>query len=164
MNDHYVVVEEGTFFNLFGLGDRQLLGLDHDLLKGADGNLVIRAEDEAVVCLHILGDAELGVDVVLHIVAVAVQMVGGDVQQYGDVGFEVVHSVELEAADLEDIDVVVLGSDLQGVTLADVSAQSGVHPGFLEQVVDKGRGSGLAVAAGDAYFLRIVVPSGEFYL
>ena len=57
---------------------------------------------------------------------------------------------------------MLLGGHLQGVTLADVAAQADVQARFLEEVVDqRGRG-GLAVGAGDADFLRVVVARSEF--
>ena len=69
--------------------------------------------------------------VVLHLVVVAVQVVRGDVRDDGDVRLEVVHVVQLEAADLQHVVVEVLGRDLVGVGLADVAAEAHVQAGVL---------------------------------
>ena len=45
-------------------------------------------------------------------------MVGSDVHQYGNVGLEVIHVVELEAAELYHIVVVVILCHLQRKALA----------------------------------------------
>ncbi len=59
---------------------------------------VIVPEDEGIVRSLVLDDAEFCIHIVLHLVIVTVQMVGGDVHQYGNVGMELVHVVQLEAA------------------------------------------------------------------
>ena len=95
---------------------------------------------------------------------VAVEVVGGDVGDDGDVRPEVVGVVQLEAADLQHVVVVLLGRDLQGVALADVAAQARVETGLPEEVVDQGGGGRLAVRAGHADLLRAVVARREFDL
>ena len=52
-------------------------------------------------------DAHLRIGIVLHTVVVAIEVVGGDVEQYGNVSAEIIHVVELEAAKFDD--VVVIG-------------------------------------------------------
>ena len=91
-------------------------------------------------------------------------MVGRDVHQHGDVGFEVVHAVELETTELQHIDIVFLRGHLHGVALPDVAAQTYVQACVLQEIVDERGGRGLAVAAGDADFLRRVVVAGELDL
>ena len=112
----------------------------------------------------ILGDVELRGHVVLHLVVVAVQVVRGDVGDDGDVRLEIIHVVQLEAADFQDIVIEMLGRDLIGVGLADVAAEAHVQAGVLQQVVDQGRGRGLAVGAGDADLLRGVEAARELDL
>ena len=128
------------------------------------GNLVVRVKDEAVVLTEIAGDVELGIDVVLHLVVVAVKMVRGDVGDDGNVRTEVADVVKLEAGDLKHIVVKVLGSHLIGIALADISAKANVEASILEEVVDEGGSGGLAVGSGDADLLCRVVAACKFNL
>ena len=66
---------------------------------------------------------------------VPVQVVRRDVGDDGDICLEVVYIVKLEAAELEDIDVVLLRSYLVGIALSDVSAESDVQSGLLEKMI-----------------------------
>ena len=76
---------------------------------------------------------------------------------------KIVHAVELETAELQDVDVEVLGGHLVGVALADIASETYVEAGVAQHVVDqRGRG-GLAVAAGDADLLGSVVAARELY-
>ena len=59
---------------------------------------VIVPEYKCVVIRLVLYDAELGIHVILHLIVVTVQMVGSYVHEHGDVGMELIHVVELEAA------------------------------------------------------------------
>ena len=81
-------------------------------LLGDDG--VVLPEDEGILTGLVLGDAELGCGIVLHLVVVAVQVVGRDVEQHGHIGLELIHVVELKTAQLNDIHVMMLGGYLQG--------------------------------------------------
>ena len=67
---------------------------------------VILPEDERILFCLVLENAELGFHIVLHFVFVAVKMVGRDVHNHGDVGLELIHVVELEAAQLDYIHIV----------------------------------------------------------
>ena len=95
---------------------------------------------------------------------VAVHVVGRDVHDHCDVGAEAVHVVKLEAGELDDVVVVVLGGHLQGQRLAHVAGQSHVEAARLEDVVGHHRGGGLAVRAGDADHLCIGVTPGKLDL
>ena len=64
-------------------------------------------------------------------------MVWRDVGDDGYVCLEVVYIVQLEAAELKDIDVVLFGCHLICVALADVSTESYVEASILEKVVDE---------------------------
>ena len=87
-------VADGTL--LLQLGERILNGFDVVLLQFALDDGVIVPVDERVLVGLVLYDAHLRVHVILHTVVVAVEMIGRDVQQNGDIGVEVVHVVELE--------------------------------------------------------------------
>ena len=91
-------------------------------------------------------------------------MVRGDVGDDRDVRLEVIYVVKLEAAEFKHIDVVLLCSYLVCVALSDVSAQSDVEAGVLEQVIDQGSGCGLSVASGDAHLLCRVISARELDL
>ena len=128
-----------------------------------DGNLVIGVEDEAVLRPEVACNLELGLDVVLHLVVVTVEMVRGYIRYDSDIGAEFVSIIELETADYQHIVVVLLGSDLHCVALADVAAESYVEAGFGQQVVYQRGRRGLAVRSGDADLLCTVEARGEFY-
>ncbi len=84
----------GLFFHM--LAERVFGGFYGNLAKlGLDYGVVLPENKRVLRCL-VADDAELGVDIVLHLVVVAVEMVGSDVEHHGDVGFEVVHIFELE--------------------------------------------------------------------
>ena len=81
---------------LLQLAEGQLYGLDVVLLQLALDNRVVVPVDEGILDSLVLNDAHLRVHIVLHIVLVAVQMVGRDVEQHRHIGTEIVHVVELE--------------------------------------------------------------------
>ena len=159
-----VFIYEGTLVHLLLLGERELLGREDNPVQFLGADRVIRAEHEAFFLGQVLDNAELGVHIVLHLELVAVQMVRSDVGQYGYVCLEGVHSVQLEAAELDHVVVKVLGSHLVGVALADVAGQAHVQPRVLEHIVYQRCGGGLAVASGYTDFLCVVVSSGKLYL
>ncbi len=163
---HLLVLDKGAFFQLhaFLLGEREHFGLDDDLVQVVDGDCVVRIKNEAVFLAEVAGDAEFGLHVVFHLVVVTVQVVGRNVGDDGDIGPEIIAVVQLEAADFQDIIIEMFRGYLVGVALADVAAQPHVQACVLQQVVDQGSGRGLAVAAGDADFLRGVVPARKFDL
>ncbi len=94
-------------------------------------------------------DALLGERVVLK-GAVAVEVVGSDVEDDGDGGMKLLGRFELEAGDFEDRPGVVGALVDEGDDGdADVAADQRVEAGLFENFADqRGRG-GLAVGAGD---------------
>ena len=149
---------------LLQLGERALHGLDVVFLQLALDDGVVVPINKGVVGGLVLNDAHLGVHVVLHAVVVAVQMVGGDVQQNGNVGAEVVHIVQLKRTQLDDVVFVRILGHLQGQRVAYVAGQSGIVACIAEDVVDEAGGGGLAVRAGDANHLGVGVASCKLYL
>ena len=93
-------------------------------------------------------------------------MVGGDVEQHGDVGMEVVHVVELERRNFEHEPVgiafffVFCHAQCHGST--DVSGEFHVVTGLAQDVIDERSGRSLAVRTGDAEQLSPGVASGKF--
>ena len=118
------VVGIGLRAGLVRLGKGVALRLEGEGRQLLVDDGVVVPVDKGVVLGLVAYDAELGVHIVLHLVVVAVEVVGRDVEQHGDIGLEVVHVVELETAQLDDVVVVVAGSHLQGQTLAHVTGQA----------------------------------------
>ena len=114
-----------------------LHGLDVVFLEFATDDGVVVPVDECVLLGLILQDAHLGVDIVLHLVVVAVEMVGGDVEQHGNIGAEVVHVVELERREFDDVVFMWVFSHLQSQRTSDVSGQSHVVACLAEDVIDE---------------------------
>ncbi len=122
---------------------------------------IIRAENEAVFLCHISGNPEFGIDIVLHLIAVSVEMVRGNVEQYGDIRLEFIHSVKLETTYLKHVNIVLFSCYLKCVTLADITTQTHIQAGIFKQIVNKRCGSGLAVAAGNTDLPGIVISAGK---
>ena len=158
-----ILLEIGSLAEGFLLGERQPFSVYYDLVQMPYCNLVVGVEDEAVLRTQVAGDAELGLHIILQIVVVAVQMVWRDIRDDGYVRAEIVAAVQLEAADFQHVIVVLFGGYLVGVTLAYVSSQTHVQACLLEQVVEQGSGGGLAVGAGYADLLCLVVSGCELY-
>ena len=91
-------------------------------------------------------------------------MVGRDVQQDGNVGTEVVHVVELERAQLNDVVLVGLLSHLEGQRVADVASQPGIVACSLEDVIDETGGRRLAVGTGNTDHLGVGIAACKLYL
>ena len=162
--DNLPVSDERSLLHFLLLRERQHLGLQDYVLEVTDGDSVVRVEDEAVVGTQVPHEAELGLDIVLHLVAVTVEVVGRDVGDYRYVRAEVIAVVQLETADFEYIVVVLAGRDLICVALAYVPSETYVEPGFLQQVInERGRG-GLSVRAGHADLPGAVVARRKLYL
>ena len=75
--------------------------------KFAGNVFIVSPVDEAVVGRLVLGDAHFGTNIAHHFKVVAIEVVGGDVEQHGNVGSEVVHIVELERGDFQHIPIAV---------------------------------------------------------
>ena len=140
------------------------LGMDAVLRQLALDDGVIVPEDEGILIGLVLQDAELGIHILLHIVVVAVEMVGSDVEQDGDIGTELIHIVELETAEFDDIPVIVTRSHLIGQALTYVACQAHVIACALEDVVDERCGGSLTITTRDTHHLGIGVASGKLNL
>ena len=128
------------------------MGAQAMLVQLALDDGVVVPEDKSVFRCLVLGDAEFGVHIFLHTVVVTVQVVWCDVHQYGNVGTEVIHIVQLE------------GTQLQGQTVADVAGEADVQACTLEDVINERGGCSLSVRAGDTDHLCVSVPSRKLYL
>ena len=107
-------------------------------------------------------DALFGAGVVLE-GAVAIEVVGRDVEDDGDLGMKLLGGFELEAGDFEDRPgfggaFVDEGDDGD----ADVAADERVESGCFEDLADQRRGGGFAVGAGDGERLAAQEAGGEF--
>ena len=93
--------------------------------------------DKGIVGGLILDYAHLGVNVVLHIEIVPIEMVGGDIHEHGYVSAEGEHIVELETAELDDIDILGVFKYLQSQTASYVACKTHVEMCILQDVVDE---------------------------
>ena len=98
---------------------------------------VVVPENEGIIICLVLDNTEFGIHVILHFKSVTVQMVWSNVHQHGDIGMELIHVVELEAAEFNDIIVIVTFSHLISQTLSDISCQSHIQACFLEDVINQ---------------------------
>ena len=73
---------------------------------------VVSPIDKGILRRLVLDDAHLRIRVVLHAVVITVQMVGRDIQQNGNIGTEVIHIVQLERRQLDDVILMRLLSHL----------------------------------------------------
>ena len=108
----------------------------------------------------VLQNAHFRIDIVLHLV-VAVEVVGRDVEQHGDVGAEVVHIVELERRQLNHVVFVGFFGDLQCERMADVASQTHVVACLAENMVDEARRGCFAVGTRDTNHFRLRIAACE---
>ena len=125
---------------------------------------IVHPVDEVIFRPLVLQDAEFGGDIILHFVVVAVEMVGGDVHDDGYSGLEVIHILELETGEFDDIDIMLLASHLKSHALANISSQADIQSCRLEDMIGQKGSGGLAVAAGDTHHLGIGVATGKLNL
>ena len=97
LDDILLLLSVGDDVALMEFGEGEELRLDVVFLELSLDDGVVVPEDEGIVLSEVLRDAHLGVDIVLHLEVVAVEVVRRDVHENGNVGLEVVHVVELEA-------------------------------------------------------------------
>ncbi len=112
----------------------------------------------------VLYHPHFGVDVVLHIMVIPVEMVRGDVHHYGYLSPEVIHSVELEAAEFNHIVIISALCHCHREAVTHIAGHSHIEPGLLHHVVNQVGGCGLAVTSRHAYLDGIGVPPGKLYL
>ena len=154
-----VDVSVGSRFLMLGEGVAGSLG--GEVFELLCDNGVVLPVYEGVLGSHIVENAEFGVDVVLHLVVVAVEVVGGDVENHGHVGAETVHVFKLETRELDDVDVVGIAGHLQSKAFANVSGEPDVYAGVLKNMVCEKSGGGFAVRAGNANHFSVGVATGE---
>ena len=91
-------------------------------------------------------------------------MVGRDVEQNGNIGTEVIHIVELERREFNDVVFMRLFGNLQCQRVTDVSSQTGIVARSLEDMVDQAGCRGLAIRTRDTNHLRRGVTPSKLYL
>jgi len=129
--------------------------------RGRDGARpgVVAVRDEPGVFALQLGEPRLRLAVALER-AVAVEVVGRQVQQQCHVGVERARVLELEARQLGDHPRVAPAHE-RAQRRADVPAHAGGEAARLQHLADERGGGALAVRAGDAAELRVEVLRGE---
>ena len=101
--------------------------------------------DERIVCRLVTRDTELGVDVVLELKIVPVEVIRRDVQQDGYIRLEIVHIIQLEGTQFNHVIVVLLMCHLEGERVAYIARQTDVKTGIAQDIIDERSGRGLAV-------------------
>ena len=90
-------------------------------------------------------------------------MVWSDIEQDSHVGTELIHVVELETAQLDDVVLMRSFSHLKGKTLSDISSQTDIIASRLDDVVNQ-RGSGsLTVTSRNTDHLGVSISARKFY-
>ncbi len=133
-------------------------------LGGGGGANVVGVQDAAVVLVLLGEDALFGQRVVFE-GAVAIEVVGRDVEDDGDLRMELLGGFKLEAGDFENVPggvgrVFNEGDDGNADVAADLRGDSGFLKNFAEE---RGRG-GLAVGTGDGEDLSFEEAGGELEL
>ena len=96
---------------------------------------VLAPVDKCIRRCLVARDAELGIDIVLELKLIPVQMVGSDIHQDGDVGLEIVHIVELERRQLNHIIVAFLLGHLQRQAVTYIACQTYIQSRTHQHVV-----------------------------
>ena len=90
-------------------------------------------------------------------------MIGRNIQKNGDIRTEIIHIIQLEGTEFNDVVFVRVFSYLQRQRVADVTSKSGIIACFLEDMIDKTGGSCLTIRTCDTNHFRIGVATGKFY-
>ncbi len=142
--------------------EREHARLGGDLFKLFGDNRVLFPENERIGRGEVLQDAELGIYIVLHLVFIAVEVVGGDVHQHSDVGTEIIHVLQLERAEFHNIDVVFVFGDLPCQRTSYIACKPCVDACLAQDMVNQHSRGGLAVRPGYTHHFGIAVAAGEF--
>ena len=130
---------------LLDVAERALHSLDIVLLQFLRDDGIVSPVDKGILRRLVLDDTHLGIGIVLHLVIVTVQMVRRNVQQNGDVCTEIVHIIELERREFDDVVLMRLFCHLQGQRVTNVSSQSGIVARLTEDMIDERSGCRLTV-------------------
>ena len=164
---HHIVVRlvgGGAYLRIGQEGERlHRHGLvAHDIARD---ELIFTPIDEGILCGLVLQDAHLRHSVLLEVVVIAVEVVGGDIHQEGDMHAELVHIIQLEATQLDDEVVgLLVGDHLTGEAEADVPSQCGLHTRLGEDVVQPHGRRGLPIAPRDTDDLTLEVATCQLDL
>ncbi len=105
-------------------GEGQFLSRKLLLVQFRRYHRIIVVVNEKISLGLVLNDPEFGVDVVLELIIIPVEMVRGNIGQNGHIGPEVIHSVQLKTGDLKNIIIKILLGYLPGKALANITGQS----------------------------------------
>ena len=109
---------------------------------------VIHADNGLTVLGHLMEKPLLDGGIILH-AAVTVDMVGREVRQQRDIGFEAGRQVNLEAGHFQHIKTARARRRQFQHRVADIAADLGIKSGMGQDMADQRRGGGFAVCAGD---------------
>ena len=125
---------------------------------GIDGarRLVVDADHGAVADLLAGEDVLLGGDIARQI-AMAIDMVGRDVEPHRDMGVEGLQQFELVGRQLQHVEAALAQRRQVERAAADIAADLAAHAGLGEDMADQRRRRRLAVGAGDGDEPRLVL-------
>ena len=143
-------------------GDRDGLAVARGLEFGVDRPAVIVVDaDHRRRALSLAGeDPAFGGGVAFH-TAMAVQVVGADVEQYGDIEGDGVHQLELVGRQLQHVGAVAPEGLQRQRRGAEVAADRHRAAGAPENVADQRHGGRFAVGAGHPDVACIALGAGE---
>src|SRR6185437_1404976 len=151
------IVDQGAVHDIDAAGDASLCRDRHDPLfagvvqggEDAAADVVVDADDGGMPRALAMEEPPLCGDVTVH-AAVAVEVVGRDVEQNRDVEHQVVRQFELVGAELQHVSVVSAERLEQQRGYAEIAAHRYLAAGFGQNVGGQGCGRRFAVGAGDA--------------
>ena len=121
-------------------------------------------QDQKVIGLLIHGNAHLGICIGLQGVAVAVEVIGGDIEYRGHTGPEGADIVELKAADFKDPMRTVLFCEFTRHAVADVSGHADIHSCAAKDGVRHARGGCLSITSCNGDDISLGMAAGPFDL
>ena len=111
----------------------------------------------------ILEDTHLRIGVVLELVFVTIEMIGSDIEEYSDIGMEVIHVIQLETTQLYDVVIMRIFGHLKGQTPTDIACQSDIISRRFEDMKDERSGRGFAITARDTHHFGPRIASRKLY-
>ncbi len=123
-------------------------------------------ENENIAAFLVFVDAEFGPGVEVHLVLVAVEVVGGNVEQHRHLRAEFLNIFQLETADFQYVHKVfdsLVFQHQSGKTVSHIAAHAHIQTGGFQQVVREHRGGCFSVGTCDGHDRAFSgMPKAEF--
>src|SRR5258708_12267150 len=125
---------------------------------------VVIVINKIVIFFLVHDDPEFAPDVVFEFILIAVEMVFRDIGQDSYIRPEFHDIVQLKAADLRHVPLFRIFPHLPSKAISYISHQCAVQSAFFTDMVSKGGGGSLPIAARDTNDLTVsLVPVGQLY-